>query len=436
MKRHAPYGSLRPVLTPPRIYHTITIDFVLALPALSTGNNVIMSVTCKFSKKITTVPGKDTWDASQWAVALLYELADWGVPSAIVSDRDPKFMSLLWKTIFQTLGTDLMVSTAYHPQTDGQSERTNQTIEIALRFHLTCYPNEEWDKFLITLKSTLNNSSNASTGLSPNEIVYGMKLNEGTPPISGVDKEQPEVIEDRNANRQQAADSLAFAAIDAKHRYDAKHVPLNMDEGDLVFLRLHKGYHVPGLDNAKLSNQRCGPFKVLKKIGNLAYKVDLPPTLNIHPVISVASLEPAPKGKDPYNRRRDDEQPPVVENDEEGTGDHYEIERLLDRRERRPKGRKPVVEFLVKWKNWAPYWNSWYDIQNLPNAKGAIEDYVNKYGNVSVKEYQKSQKKKGTHDDTPAPEQEHEFFDELTPPAPPAVSSLPKRGRGRPRKNP
>lgn len=70
--------------------------------------------------------------------------------------------------------------------------------------------------------------------------------------------------------------------------------------------------------------------------------------MSIHPVISVASLEPAPKGKDPYDRGRDNEQPPVVDNDVEGTKDHYEIELLLDRRERRPKGKDPVVEFLVK----------------------------------------------------------------------------------------
>ena len=80
------------------------------------------------------VSGKDTWDANQWAVALIFELTDWGIPCAIISDRDPKFISLLWKTIFKTLRTDLMVSTAYHLQTDGLSERTNQTVEIALRY--------------------------------------------------------------------------------------------------------------------------------------------------------------------------------------------------------------------------------------------------------------------------------------------------------------
>ena len=116
----------------------------------------------------------------------------------------------------------------------------------------------------------------------------------------------------------------------------------------MVFLTLHKGYRIPGLENSKLSNQRCGPFKVLKKVGNLAYKLDLPPIIGIHPVISITALEPAPKGKDPYDRKKNDEQPPVFDNDPEGTADHYEIERLLDRRERKPKGRQLVVEFLVK----------------------------------------------------------------------------------------
>ena len=91
-------------------------------------------------------------------------------------------------------------------------------------------------------------------------------------------------------------------------------------------------------------NQRCGPFNILKKIGTLAYELDLPPTMGIHPVTSVASLEPAPKGKDPYDRRKNDEQPAVLDNDTEGTGDRFVIELLLDRRERRPKGRELVVE--------------------------------------------------------------------------------------------
>ena len=86
-----------------------------------------MSVTCKFSKRTTLILRKSTWSAKQWAEVLLDRLwiADWGLPKVILSDRDRKFLSQLWTGLFERLGADLLYSTAYHPQTDGQSERTN-----------------------------------------------------------------------------------------------------------------------------------------------------------------------------------------------------------------------------------------------------------------------------------------------------------------------
>lgn len=101
-----------------------------------------MTVTCKFSKKVTIIPGASTYTAKDWAKALLERLAiaDWGLPSAIISDRDRKFLSELWTEIFKQLGVKLLYSTAYHPQTDGQSERTNQTVEIALQFYINSLP--------------------------------------------------------------------------------------------------------------------------------------------------------------------------------------------------------------------------------------------------------------------------------------------------------
>ena len=136
--RHSPYGSLQPIQSPKVPFHTITIDFILALPKTKGGFDCVMSVTCKYSKQITLIPGKTTWSAKQWAEALLERLwvADWGLPKVILSDRDRKFLSELWTSLFERLGVELFYSTAYHPQTDGQSERTNQTAETMLRFFL------------------------------------------------------------------------------------------------------------------------------------------------------------------------------------------------------------------------------------------------------------------------------------------------------------
>lgn len=135
-RRHPPYGSLQPIHSPPVPFFTLTLDFILALPLAPEGYNTLMSVTCKFSKRVTLVPGKDTWSAADWAYALLarLDLIDWGLPGELITDRDPKFLSEFWTALFTKLGVRLLYSTAYHPQTDGSSERTNQTVEIALRF--------------------------------------------------------------------------------------------------------------------------------------------------------------------------------------------------------------------------------------------------------------------------------------------------------------
>lgn len=142
-RRHPPYGSLQPIQSSPVPFFTLTLDFVLALPLTKEKFNAIMSVTCKFSKRVTLIKGANTWSAEDWAHAFLkrLDLIDWGLPGELITDRDPKFLSRFWKALFTRLGVNLLYNTAYHPQTDGSSERTNQTVEIALRFFIHAMEN-------------------------------------------------------------------------------------------------------------------------------------------------------------------------------------------------------------------------------------------------------------------------------------------------------
>ena len=91
------------------------------------GYNALMSVTCKFSKRVTLIKGKKTFTAEDWAHAFLVrlDLVDWGLPGELITDRDLKFLSKFWTLLFEKLGVKLLYSTAYHPQTDEFSERTN-----------------------------------------------------------------------------------------------------------------------------------------------------------------------------------------------------------------------------------------------------------------------------------------------------------------------
>ena len=181
------------------------------------------------------------------------------------------------------------MSTAYHPQTDGQSERTNQTVEIALRFLTTEYTTS-WVKVLPSLSATLNNSVSSTTGMSPNEYITGAKAREIPDMVNPTkaDKSHEQMVLDREVFRQEVRDSLTWANAKAKLWYDHKHKPLIMKPGDKAWLRLHRGYCLPGKPNRKLSQQRMGPFKILERIGQLAYRLELPERYKIHPVISVA----------------------------------------------------------------------------------------------------------------------------------------------------
>lgn len=372
-QRHQPYGELRPIQTPTRPMFAVAMDWVTALPETRAGLDASLTTTCKSSKRILLVAGRGDWTAAQWADAWLpaAETCDWCVPAQIFSDRDPKFMGEFWTALAKALKIKMLTSTAYHPQTDGQSERTNQTVEIALRYFLTSNPGSDFTDCFPHLQSTLNNSRNATTGYSPNEVVMGFRTN-----IDSLANLQDLPSEDfarlRGVIRREVTDAVAWANVAMKARYDNKHKPLFLRPGDKVMLRLHHGYKMLGHENRKFSHQREGPFAVKKRIGELAYELDLPPGYQIHPVVSVAQLEPLPKGPDPYNRPQEHEPGPVAA--EADDAPEYEIEKLLGRRVHLRRG-KPIVQYLVKWLGYGAVHNRWYDLDDLAGALDLVKAY-------------------------------------------------------------
>ena len=369
-KRHAPYGSLHPITSPVIPFHTVAMDFVAALPPTKKdGFDTLLTVTCKFSKRILLIPGLSTYSAAEWADTFLAKVMghDWGIPQGIVSDRDPKFLSELWKGIFKRMGTKMLTSTAYHPQTDGQSERTNQTVEIALRYHLTANPEDDFTTPLPYIQVTLNNSLNSVTNASLNEIVYGFKTNDTLQLLADLPAEEYSLL--RTMRREEAESSIAWANAMAKHYYDAKHKPITFENGQNVFLKLHHGYSIPGLANRKLSQQRAGPFKVLAKVGRLAYRLELPPVMKIHPVISVAQLEPAPTTSDPYNRLRNTAEI-AIRNRDDLEEDEWFVERLIDKKISSNK-----AHYLVQWSDHGPEHNAWYSVDDLTDSKELMAEF-------------------------------------------------------------
>jgi hypothetical protein len=209
-RRHPAYGELHPIATPTIPFHTVGIDFIVALPECH-GYDSLMTITCKATKRNLLLPGSESWTAEVWANGFITALIrhDWGTPTAIISDRDPKFMSSFWRESFSRMGVQMLTSTAWHPQTDGLSERTNQTVEIALRFSLSA-GEEDWVAVLPYLQGSLNNAVR-STGFAPNDLVYGFRVREGLDLLAKSNPDVHDLDRLRSVKRQEAADAMAFA---------------------------------------------------------------------------------------------------------------------------------------------------------------------------------------------------------------------------------
>ena len=374
-KRHQPYGELKPMQQEVLPFHTVTMDWIVAIPETKPPScyNALLTTTCKATKKICLTPGRDDWSAQDWAAAWVrdLEIRDWSYPLRLVSDRDPKFLSDFFKGMAKSLKIKMLTSSAYHPQTDGQSERTNQTVEIAIRYFMTSNPGEDFSDCLPSLQATLNNSRNATTGYAPNQILTGFKSNlDGLHALS--DLPPADFQKMRGVIRKEVEDAVAWANVAMKARYDAGHKQINFKVGDKVMLRLHRGYKMLGHENRKYSHQREGPFVVKRRIGELAYELDLPPGYTIHPVISVAHLERFPQDPDPFNRPHNHEPGPVAAQDDDAP--EYEIERLLGRRVKTRRGHL-VVQYLVKWLGYSAAANQWYDLDDLGDALDLVKAY-------------------------------------------------------------
>ena len=180
----------------------------------------------------------------------------------------------------------MLTFTAYHSQTNEQSERTNQTIEITLRFHVTAHSENDWSEMLLFLQAKFNNVKQFVIDYASNELIYEFRINDSVSMLVDLSSENYNRL--RQIKREDAEAVMAFANAISKSRYDQTHRVMKLASGFLIYLRLHQGYTIPGLFNRKLFNQRVGPFKVLKTVGNnQAYHLQLPFIMKIHPMIFI-----------------------------------------------------------------------------------------------------------------------------------------------------
>jgi hypothetical protein len=372
--RHKRHGVLHPLPIPPASWSSVSMDFIVELPE-SNGFNAIFVCVDRFTKMAHFCP--TTTNVTSEVAADLYlrhVFKHHGLPTDIVSDRGTQFVSRFSKRLYELCKIKHNKSTAYHPQSDGQTERVNQVLEQFLRIFCD-YQQDDWFQLLPLAEFSYNNAQHASTLMSPFFANYGfnprcsiqvaVQTNEQVPQNPAAE----ELIARYKAVHQQVKENLAAAQAKYKEYYDAnvKEAP-PFAVGDMVWLSRRN--ITTTRPSTKLDFKRLGPYKILDVIGEskMAFKLDLPRSMKIHPVFHASLLDPHRANTIPG--RIQPPPPPVTVED----ALEYEVEEILDSRVRNNK-----LEYFVDWIGYAPHERSWEPASYLENSPEEIARYHERY---------------------------------------------------------
>ncbi|GJS33391.1 putative reverse transcriptase domain-containing protein [Tanacetum coccineum] len=248
--RDRPSGLLQQPKIPVWKWEGIAMDFVTKLPRTSSGHDTIWVIVDRLTKSAHFLPMREDYKMERLARLYLNKIvARHGVPISIISDRDSRFTSRFWQSMQEALGTRLVMSTAYHPQTDGQSERTIQTLEDMLRACVFVFGGS-WDVHLSLVDFSYNNSYHASVICALFEALYGRKCRS----------------------------PIMWAEV---------------GEGDYVLLKVSPWKGVVRFGKkGKLTPRFIGPFEIIERVGPVAYRLDFPEELNgVHDTFHVSNLK-------------------------------------------------------------------------------------------------------------------------------------------------
>lgn len=367
-----------------------SLDFVTDLPVSLDDQghryDAVLVLVDRFTKYSRYLPVNKTITAQQLAELLMRQaFLKTGAPASLVIDRGSVFTSQFWSDICYYLKIQKHLSTAFHPQTDGQTERQNQEIESFLRIYMN-REQDNWVALLPYAEYAYSSKKHAATGYSPIELSFGTRPTafDGVPDEHWLRKPNPELweglayggqsadlrrqviarLEQWYENWEYAAESLRRTQEQYWRWYNRKRQPAHFSPGDEVLL--NRKNIASSKASKKFDCRYLGPFRVLKKVGKLAYLLDLPPSMaKIHPVFHISLLEPwrAPPESKGFRPG------PVDVPDHDGAG-HYEVERILCHKTVAGK-----QLFRVKWLGWPEEDSTWEEASNLTNCDKVLYKY-------------------------------------------------------------
>ncbi|GJR86495.1 reverse transcriptase domain-containing protein [Tanacetum coccineum] len=290
-----PSGLLQQPEIPEWKWERIAMDFVTKLPRTSSGHDTIWVIVDRLTKSDHFLPMREDYKMDRLAKLYLNEIVSrHGVPILIISDHDSHFTSMFWQSMQEALGTRLDMNTTYHPQTDGQSERTIQTLEDMLRVCVLDFRGS-WDVHLPLVEFSYNNSYHSSVRCALFEALYGRKCHS---PIMWAEVGEgqligTELVQETTETILQIKDRLKAARDRQKSYADKRMKPLEFSVGDYVLLKVSPWKGVVHFGKkGKLAPRFVGPFEIIEKVGLVAYMLDLPEELDgVHDTFHVSNLK-------------------------------------------------------------------------------------------------------------------------------------------------
>ena len=337
-------------------FTSIAMDFIVKLP-LSESYDTILTITDTFSKASIFIPCNESINAKNTAkLYATHVLPHYGLPTCIISNQDPHFTSTFSRELCRTLGITQNISTAYHPQTDGQSERTNQWLEQYLRIFID-YHQQNWASLLPLAQYTLNAWPDATTKKAPFKLIMGHipQVHQMARPFKSPN------VEDRMRQLKQARQDTK----EALKKVADLEVPTHFKPyqlGDKVWL---EGCNLTTTHpTAKLAPRRYGPFLITRVISHTLYQLKLPPQWKVHNVFHTTLLTPY-KETALNGSRNQEPAPELIDGQPE-----WEVEQIL-----RVRQYQRQVQYLVRWKGFLEAHDSWEPAANMHVDKLIKEFY-------------------------------------------------------------
>ena len=339
------------------------MDLITGLPKHNGKDAILTIVDHGCSRAAIFLPCTTTITGLGIAQLYMDHVYRWfGLPTKIISDRDPRFTSHFGKALTEKLGIHQNLSTVFHPQTDGISERKNQWVEQYLRLVTSASP-EDWTHWLAIATAVHNNRRNETTDLSPNQILLGFEttlLPSETPLTNNETAEQR--LNLVHQKRQQAIDAINQAA-------KGKPTPPSQYKiNDEVWLEASnlKTRH----QKTKLAPKRYGPFKIIKEISPVAYQIRLPMSWGIHDVFHASLLVPYHETM-AHGPNYSRPPPDVIDGEEE-----YAVEKIISHRKDK---RSKRVNYLIKWQGYPESDSTWEPLEHI-HAPELLKAYHRKMG--------------------------------------------------------